>query len=125
MVRRTRRPSSQKSSCKQDRRQLLSSLDGSLIGRAPRIEELDQLLSCTVIVPFAVTPDDFKQMVGGLIAFAARIERGRKLKPCLMIERIRGDFPFEIGQRPKRLGLLGQIDRGLYGPDRRIAALRF
>src|SRR5689334_14169330 len=46
----------------QNRRQPFSPLDGGLIGRAPCIEELHQLLSRAVLIPFAVALDDFKQL---------------------------------------------------------------
>src|SRR5487761_1920274 len=121
----SRRPSSLYASGKQDRRQSLSSLNRGLIGRAPGVEKLHQLLSGTVLVPFAVTLDDFKQLMSSLGALAAGVERGRKIEARLMIERVCGDFLFELGHRAERLGLLGKIDRGLDGLDRGVAALRF
>src|ERR1700704_1090063 len=51
---------------KKDRRQPLSPLNGGLIGRAPGLEELHQLLSRAVLIPFAVAFDDFEQLLGRL-----------------------------------------------------------
>src|SRR6266852_5118337 len=87
----------------QDRRQPLARLDGGLIGRAPRLEELHQLLARAVVVPFAVALDDFEQLAGGLAALAAGIERGRQIESGLMIERVCGDFLFQLGHRADRL----------------------
>src|SRR5437879_13444621 len=64
----------------EDRRQPLSSLDGRLVGAAPRLEELHQLLARAVIVPLAIAPDDFQQMVGRLRALAEPIERGPQVE---------------------------------------------
>src|ERR1019366_9778177 len=61
---------------KQDGRQPLSPLNGGLIGRAPRLEELHQLLSRAVLVPFTVALDDFEQLMGRLTALAAGVECG-------------------------------------------------
>ena len=42
-----------------------------------------------------------------------------------MIERVCGDFLFELANRTDRLRLLGEIDGRLHGLDRGIVALRF
>ena len=42
-----------------------------------------------------------------------------------MIERIGGDFFFQLAERPERLGLLGEFERGARGGDRRLVALGF
>src|SRR5215208_8091840 len=52
----------------ENRRQPLASLDGRLVGAAPRLEELQQLLARAVIVPLAIALDDFEQLVGRLSA---------------------------------------------------------
>src|SRR5258708_28689771 len=96
----------EQASRKQDRRQPLAPLHGGLIGRAPRLEELHQLLSRAVLVPFAVALDDFEQLSGRLSALARGIERSRKIESRLMIERVCGDFLFQLGDRAERLGLL-------------------
>src|ERR1700730_13742132 len=104
----------------QDRRQPFAPLNGGLIGRAPRLEELHQLLARAVVVPFAVALDDFEQLTSGLAALAAGVERGCKIESGLMIERVCGDFLFQLGHRADRLGLLGEIDRHLHRLDRRV-----
>src|ERR1700738_4264953 len=98
---------------KKDRRQPLAPLHGGLIGRAPRLEELHQLLARAVLVPFAVALDDFEQLTGRLSALARGVERGRKIESRLMIERVCGYFLFQLGHRSQRLGLFGAINRGL------------
>src|SRR5262245_22513487 len=47
-----------------NRRQPPASVDGRLVGAAPGLEELYQLLAGAVIVPLAVAPDDFQKLVG-------------------------------------------------------------
>jgi len=54
----------------QDRRQPLAPVNGGLIGRAPRLEELHQLLARAVVVPFAIAFDDGDQMIQRLFALA-------------------------------------------------------
>src|SRR5215475_3606725 len=83
----------------QDRRQSLSSFDGRLIGAAPRLEELHQLLARAVVVPFAVTLDDLEQLRGRLRALALRVQRGGKVEARLMIEWVCIDFLFKLGDR--------------------------
>src|SRR3984957_2891986 len=100
---------------KQDRRQPLASLDGGFIGRAPGLEQLHQLFARAVLVPFAVAPDDFEQLLRRLGALAAGVERRRQIESGLMIERVCGDFLFQLRHRADRLRLLGEIERGLYG----------
>ena len=55
-----------------NRRQPLASIDGGLVGAAPRLEELHQLLARAVVVPLAVALDDFEQLIGRLGALALR-----------------------------------------------------
>src|SRR6266403_3253410 len=109
----------------QDRRQPLASIHGGLIGRPPRVEELHQLLSRGIVVPFAVALDELEQLIGGFSALARGIKRGRQIESRLMIERVCRDFLFQLAHRAKRLGLFGEIDRRLHGLDPRVIALRF
>src|SRR5207244_11279786 len=71
----------------QNRTQLAPPADGRFVGRAPRFEELDQLLARLVVVPFAVALDDLDQPVGRVLAPAGRIERDREIEARLMVER--------------------------------------
>src|SRR2546423_9305249 len=82
---------------KQNRRQPLASLDGRFIGAAPRLEELHELLARAIVVPFAVALDDREQLLGRLDPLAGRVERGRQIESGLMIERVCGDFLFQLG----------------------------
>src|SRR3954468_456117 len=110
---------------KQNRRQPLAAVDSGLIVRAPRFEELHQLLARAIIVPFAIALDNFEQLLGRLAAAAVGVERGCKVGTRLVIEWVGGDFLFQLGERADRVGLFGKIDRGLHGPDRRIITFRF
>src|SRR2546421_8457765 len=92
---------------KQDDRQALASLDGCIVGAAPGLEELHELLARAVVVPFAVALDDREQLLGGRCPVALRIQRRRKVESGLMIERVCGDLLFQLGDRSQRFGLLG------------------
>src|SRR5215470_1851381 len=103
---------------KQNRRQLAAALDGRLVGRPPRLEELHELLARAVVVPFAVAPHDLDEMVDRLLAAVLAVERHRKVEPRLVVERIGRDLGLELADRTDRLRLLGQLDggaRGRYG----------
>src|SRR3954471_20754225 len=90
---------------KQDGRQPLAALDGSLVGRTPGFEELHQLLARAVLVPFAVALDDFQKLRGSLGALAGGIQRDREIEARLMVQRVGGDLLFEFGERAERLRL--------------------
>src|ERR1700751_2355114 len=94
----------------QDRRQPLASFDSRFIGATPGLKELHELLARAVVVPFAVAPDDFEQLRRRLAALAHGVERGGEMESRLMIERVRSDLLFELGNRSERGGLLGEID---------------
>ena len=51
-----------------------------LVGAAPRLEELHQLFSRAILVPFAIAFDDLEQLVGRLGAVALGVERGRQIE---------------------------------------------
>ena len=104
---------------------MLAPLDGRLVRAAPGLEELHQLLAGAVVVPFAVALDDCKQLLGGRRPVTLRVERGGEVEARLMIERICGDFLFQLGDGPERLRLLGEVDRGLHGLHRRVVTLGF
>src|SRR4029077_11039659 len=79
------------------RRQPLASIDGGLVGTAPRFEELHQLLARAVIVPFAIALDDFKQLIGRLGAVALGVERGGEVESRLMVQRVRSELLLQLG----------------------------
>src|SRR4051794_39285334 len=115
----------QSSSGKQDDRQALASLDGCIVRAAPGFEELHQLLAGAVVVPFAVALDDRQQLLGGRCPVALGVERDREVESGLMIERVCGDFLFQLDNGPELLGLLGEIDCGLHGFHSGVVALGF
>src|SRR6185369_6645646 len=64
---------------KQYRRQTLASVNRCFVHRAPRIEELHQLLTCSVFVPFAIAFDDLDEVFERFLALAFGIERHREI----------------------------------------------
>src|SRR5438105_11671748 len=84
---------------KQNDRQPLSPFDGGLVGAAPRLEELHQLLARAIFVPLAIALDDLEQLIGRLGPVALRVQRGRQIESRLMIERVCGDFLFQFRDR--------------------------
>src|SRR5512138_2203659 len=66
---------------KQNRRQPLASLDGGFVCAAPCLEKLHELLARAIIVPFAIAPDDFEQLVGRFGTCTLRVQRGRQIEP--------------------------------------------
>src|SRR5712671_7415507 len=107
---------------KQNRRQSLAAGNRGLVGRAPGLEELHELLARAVVVPLAVALDDFHQLIDRLRALAAGVERHRKIEAGLMVERIGLDLLLELADRADRVRLLGNLERGAGGRDRRIVA---
>jgi len=93
----------------QDRRKPLASIHGGLIGRPPGVEELHELLSRGVVVPFAVALDDLEQLIGGLSArLPDAFSAGREVESRLMIERVCRDFSAPArSPAANRLGLFG------------------
>src|SRR5438477_9317129 len=83
------------SSGKQDRGQPLASVDGSFVGRAPRLEELHQLLARAVVIPFAVASNDLHQIVDRFLPATLAAERYREIKARLVIQRICRHLRFE------------------------------
>ena len=53
------------------------------------------------------------------------VHRHRQIEPRLMIERIGLDLLLQLVDRADRLGLLGELERGARGGDRRLVALGF
>src|SRR5271169_5828731 len=90
----------------QYRRQPFAALDGGFVGRAPGIEELNELLAGAVIIPFTVALDDGDQVLERVVPLALAVEREREIEARLMIERIGGDLLLKLGDRSERLGLL-------------------
>src|SRR3954451_5098597 len=88
---------------KQDRRQPLSSFHGGFVGRTPCLEELHELLSRAVFIPFAVSFDDFQKLLGCFATFAAGVERGRKVESRLMVQRVCRYFLLQFRHRPEPL----------------------
>src|SRR5437764_11379152 len=108
---------------KQNRRQPLAAGNGGLVGRAPGLEELHQLLARAVVVPLAIALDDFHQLIDRLDTLAAGVQRHREVEARLMVERIGLHLLLEIADRSDRVRLLGYLERGAGGRDRRVVAL--
>src|SRR6516165_7951532 len=116
---------SSRTSGEQDRRQPLAPVDGGLVGGAPGLEELNQLLARAVVVPFAIAPDDLEQIVDRLLAVPFAVQAEREIEPRLMVERIGRDLLFEVGDGPNRFRLLGDFERRAGGGDRGVVGLGF
>src|SRR5262249_56110636 len=78
----------------QDRRQPLAPVDGGLVGGAPGLEELNQLLARAVVVPFAIALDDLEQIIDRLLAPPLAVQAEREIEPRLMVDRIAPHLPF-------------------------------
>src|SRR5262249_23665395 len=77
-----RHEAAEATSRKQDRRQPLAAVDGRLVGGAPGLEELHQLLARAVVVPFAIALDDLEQIVDRLLAPSLTVQAEREIEPC-------------------------------------------
>ena len=62
-------------------------------------------------------------MFGGFRALALGVERGGEVEARLMVERIGGNLSLQLIDRSDRFGLLGDVERGARGGDRRFVAL--
>ena len=92
------------------RRQLAPPGEGRLVGRAPGLEELEQLLACRLLVPITVLAEDFKEPVGCRLAVAARIEGEGEVEAGLVVGRV-CRRPWPRARRYRRVGGLGgEID---------------
>src|SRR5262249_12859546 len=92
-----------------DRRQPLPAVHGGLVGRAPGLEELSELLAGAVVVPFAVALDDFDEVVDRLLAAALAVQGDREIEACLMVEQVGCDLFFQVGDRADRFRLLRHV----------------
>ena len=63
-----------------------------------RFKQLEEAPPRGAIVPLAVPPDDFQQLIGGRIAIARGHPGRRQLEPGLMVVRIRREPRFEGGR---------------------------
>ena len=91
-----------------------------IVGRAPGLEELHQLLAGAVLVPGTVLADDGEQMVHRLLALAAGAERHGEIEAGLMVERVGGDLRFKLLHVAERAGGFLQLDGGAHGGDRAV-----
>src|SRR5260370_34771338 len=73
---------------KKDRRQPPSPRHRMFVGRAPRLEELNQLLAGGVVIPFTVAAHDLEQLVEGLLPTAISVQCYGKVEARLVIERV-------------------------------------
>lgn len=92
-------------------------ISGRRLLRPPGLEELQELLAGSVLVPLAVPANDLDEMVdGGLLVAGGK--RNGKVETRLMIRRVVLDPRLEFSQVPQRRSLLGQLDGGLCRSDR-------
>jgi hypothetical protein len=84
------------SSREQDRRQPLASIHGRLVGRTPRLEELDELLARAIVIPFAVAFDDFEQMIDRFRTAPLAVQGDREIEAPLVIEGIDCNLLFQL-----------------------------
>src|SRR5262249_875241 len=112
----SRRPTRQPRALrKQNRRQPLTAIDGGLVGRAPGLEELDQLLARPVVIQFAIALDDLEQVIDGLLAAPLGIQRDREIEAGLMVERVRRDLLLGLSDRSDPLCLRAGFGEGWGG----------
>src|SRR5262245_26177733 len=80
----------------QDRREPPAPIDGRFVGGPPGLEELDQLLARSVILPFAVALDDLDQIVDRFRAPPLAVEGNGEIEAGLMVERVGGDLLLQL-----------------------------
>src|SRR6267378_4209137 len=102
---------------KQDGRQPLAAVDGQRIGKAQRLEELQELRAGGLFVPLAVGLDHGKQLVDRFLALVAGPIGEGEVEARLEVLGISRRLGLELAERARRLGLLGKIDRRLDGDD--------
>ncbi len=108
---------------KQKRRQLAPCAERRGIGIAPRLEELEQLLARTVIVPLAAGLHDEKQLIGRIFTPPLRVTHLRKIEPGLIIIGISLNSLFEFNRITDELDLVGQCKTCFQRPDGRRVLL--
>src|SRR5829696_1051130 len=81
-----------------------------LVHRAPGLEELNELLARAVLVPIAVAPDDFKEVVDSFSAPPAGVQPNGEIEAGLMIHGIALDLALQVREVAKRARLLGEFD---------------
>src|SRR5260370_7340921 len=92
------------------------------VGRAPRLEELNQLLAGGVVIPFTVAAHDLEQLVEGLLPTAISVQRYGKVEARLVIARIGGHLLFQLGNGSKMPRLLGAFKGSPTPPHRGIVS---
>src|SRR3984893_15903991 len=95
---------------RQDRGEPLAAVDGCLVRRAPRLEELHELLARAVFLPLAIALDDLDQVVDRLRPAPLAVERDREIEPRLMVEWIGCNLLLELCEGTYCLGLFGEIE---------------
>src|SRR5260370_8723150 len=71
------------------------------VGRAPRLEELNQLLAGGVVIPFTVAAHDLEPLVEGLLPTAISVQRYGKVEARLVIARVGDHLLFQLGNGSK------------------------
>src|SRR5579883_2152348 len=94
-----------------------------LVGRTPGLEELNQLLAGSVVIPFTVAAHDLDQLVERLLPAVISVQSNGEVESRLMIERVGGNLLFQFRDRTKMRGLFGDLKGSAGRGDRRIIAL--
>ncbi len=82
------------------------------VGWAPRLKELNQLLAGGVVIPFTVAAHDLEQLVEGFLPTAISVQRNGKVESRLVIERVGGNFLFQLSNGAKMSRLFGDFKGG-------------
>jgi hypothetical protein len=83
-----------------------------LIGRPPSLEERHELLAGLLLAPTTVAGDDFKEVVGGGLAIAARVLDEGQIEAGLVVLRIGRDARLQRRRIAEGTGLLGKVEPG-------------
>src|SRR5215472_16141702 len=105
-------------STEENRRELAPRRLGCGIIEAPRLEEFQQLLPRSLIIPGAIAANDAQQRLRRLLALVRRIQRTREIVARLQVAGVGGDARLERAELIARLApFLGQRERASCAGD--------
>src|SRR5262249_9424660 len=102
---------------KQQRRQFPPPSNRARVGRTHRLEQRQELLARSVLVPFALAAYDLEQLVHGLFARALGVERLGQRKARLEVARVRSYLRAQGGEIARLRGALFQRELCLHGAE--------
>src|SRR5262249_32535461 len=106
---------------KQQRRQFPPPSNRARVGRTHRLEQRQELLARSVLVPFALAAYDLEQLVHGLFARALGVERLGQRKARLEVARVRSYLRAQGGEIARLRGALFQRELCLHGAESFVA----